>query len=195
MYAGTEGRTGMGQDVHGAAARRTGTAHAAGGSVAVSGVLIGDVVQHLAAPVRSGYLQQVHRIAPPELWDRQAELAELADFCRAPGTGPYAWWRVPAWSGKSALMAHFVLAPPPGVRVVSRGGGGPRRSGCGPDRDGLRAGRRCAWHGGARRAMARIRQRSAIRPRTMRHVVLDGRWMPVRTAIVRIFRLVARFAS
>ena len=31
----------------------------------------------------------------------------------------YAWWRAPAWAGKSALMSWFVLHPPPGVRVIS----------------------------------------------------------------------------
>ncbi|KAA5837198.1 hypothetical protein F1721_05190 [Saccharopolyspora hirsuta] len=47
-------------------------------------------------------------------------MAELADFCTSPAfAGSYAWWRADAWSGKSALLATFVLAPPPGVRVVS----------------------------------------------------------------------------
>lgn len=69
--------------------------------------------------VRSAYLEQVRRIAPPRLHEREEELAELAAFCTEPGQGPYAWWRAPAWAGKSALMSWFVLHPPPGVQVVS----------------------------------------------------------------------------
>ncbi|MFI1809083.1 hypothetical protein ACH414_01940 [Streptomyces sp. NPDC020422] len=72
-----------------------------------------------AAPaVRSAYPHQVRAIAPPELLDRQPELAALAAFCTAPGDGGYLWWRAPAWAGKSALLAWFALHPPPGVRVV-----------------------------------------------------------------------------
>lgn len=69
--------------------------------------------------VRSAYLHQVRLIAPKALYDRESELAELAQFCSGPGAGAYAWWRAGAWAGKSALMAWFVLHPPPGVRVVS----------------------------------------------------------------------------
>ncbi len=69
--------------------------------------------------VRSAYLEQVGRIAPRELHGREDELAELAAFCTGPGRRPYAWWRAPAWAGKSALMSWFVLHPPPGVQVVS----------------------------------------------------------------------------
>ena len=71
------------------------------------------------AVVRSGYLEQVRQIAPAELYGREEELAELAAFCTDPARGPYAWWRAPAWAGKSALMSWFVLHPPPGVQVVS----------------------------------------------------------------------------
>ena len=71
------------------------------------------------ALVHSAYLEQVKRIAPPQLHDRDGELAELAAFCTEPGRGPYVWWRAPAWAGKSALMSWFVLHPPPGVQVVS----------------------------------------------------------------------------
>jgi hypothetical protein len=63
---------------------------------------------------------QVKRIAPPELMDRQHELAGLAAFCTSADTaGTYAWWRAAMWSGKTALMSTFVLNPPPGVRIVS----------------------------------------------------------------------------
>ncbi|MGH3730933.1 MAG: hypothetical protein ACRDTU_19595, partial [Micromonosporaceae bacterium] len=68
---------------------------------------------------RSAYLPQVEQIAPPELLDREPELAELAAFCTAPDQGPYGWWRAGAWAGKSALLASFVLNPPPRVHVVS----------------------------------------------------------------------------
>jgi hypothetical protein len=65
---------------------------------------------------RSAYLRQVARIAPPELVGREGELAELAAFCLDSrtelGIGQYAWWRAPAWAGKSALMSTFVLYPP-----------------------------------------------------------------------------------
>jgi hypothetical protein len=76
--------------------------------------LIGtDVVPHPA------YLQQVRRIALGELLGREAELTELARFCTVSDGGSYAWWRAPAWAGKSALLSSFVLDPPAGVRVVS----------------------------------------------------------------------------
>ncbi len=45
----------------------------------------------LAGPViRSAYSEQVKRIAPLKLHDRDGELAELAAFCTEPGRGPYA---------------------------------------------------------------------------------------------------------
>ncbi|MBY8874202.1 hypothetical protein K7640_20445 [Micromonospora sp. PLK6-60] len=78
-----------------------------------------DLYVNHAAPARSGYLQQVRRLAPELLRDRDAELAELAAFCTAPDGPAYAWWRAGPWAGKSALMSWFVLHPPPGVRVVS----------------------------------------------------------------------------
>ncbi|MEV0154048.1 hypothetical protein AB0H57_09955 [Micromonospora sp. NPDC050686] len=78
-----------------------------------------DLYVNHAVPARSGYLQQVRRLAPEVLRDRDAELAELAAFCTAPDGPAYAWWRAGPWAGKSALMSWFVLHPPPGVRVVS----------------------------------------------------------------------------
>ena len=68
---------------------------------------------------RSVYLRQVEQIFPFELVGREAELAELEAFCAGADSGSYAWWQGPAWAGKSALMAWFVLHPPVGVRVVS----------------------------------------------------------------------------
>lgn len=76
-------------------------------------------VNQTGPPARSAYREQVKRIAPQALLDRDAELAELSAFCTVPGRGPYAFWRAPAWAGKSALMSWFVLRPPLGVRVVS----------------------------------------------------------------------------
>ncbi|MGW2689555.1 hypothetical protein ACWC6I_41160 [Streptomyces sp. NPDC001414] len=61
--------------------------------------------------VRSAYVQQVRRIAPPVLHDRDAELAELAAFCLEEDRGPYVWWQAGPWAGKSALMSSFVLSP------------------------------------------------------------------------------------
>jgi hypothetical protein len=79
----------------------------------------GDVTVHAGPVVRSAYLEQVRRIAPPQLRDRDGELTALAAFCIEPDQGTYVWWRASAWAGKSALMSWFVLHPPPGVRVVS----------------------------------------------------------------------------
>ncbi|MFJ9578746.1 hypothetical protein ACIRQF_20525 [Streptomyces sp. NPDC101191] len=82
-------------------------------------VVVGDgnrVVTGAPPAVRSGYREQLRRIAPRELSGREAELAELAAFCRT-GSG-YGYWRADAWAGKTALMAVFALAPPPGVRLV-----------------------------------------------------------------------------
>ncbi|WP_157856435.1 MULTISPECIES: hypothetical protein [Streptomyces] len=82
-------------------------------------VVIGDGNEVVTGPptvVRSAYWEQVRRIAPDELVGREGELAELAAFSRT-GNG-YLWWRADAWAGKSALMASFALAPPPGVRIV-----------------------------------------------------------------------------
>ncbi|QXJ25767.1 hypothetical protein AGRA3207_007313 [Actinomadura graeca] len=75
----------------------------------------------LSRPARSFYLRTVESIAPQNLVDRDAELAELTTFCKddAESSPSYVWWRAPAWSGKSALMSWFVLHPPQGVRVVS----------------------------------------------------------------------------
>ena len=65
------------------------------------------------------YLEQVRRIAPPQLLGRGEELAELARFCLDEGAGPYSWWRAGPWAGKSALLSAFVLHAPDGVRIVS----------------------------------------------------------------------------
>ncbi|MFB9539736.1 MULTISPECIES: hypothetical protein [Streptomyces] len=71
---------------------------------------------------RSGYIEQVRDIAPGGglpggLKDRDAELAELDEFCA--GDEEYLWWKAGPWAGKSALLSTFVLNPPPQSEVVS----------------------------------------------------------------------------
>ncbi|WP_116199049.1 ATP-binding protein [Amycolatopsis circi] len=78
-----------------------------------------DSVTCTAPPVRSRYLEWVRQIAPRELVGRARELARLARFCTAPEGPDYVWFRAEPWTGKSALMASFVLDPPAGVRIVS----------------------------------------------------------------------------
>lgn len=101
----------------------TGAATAGEGGLANTGYLAINsftlVQQAASAPPRSGYRYQVELIAPDIIRGREAELSELADFCTAPEGPALAWWQAPAWSGKSALLAHFVLNPPVGVRPVS----------------------------------------------------------------------------
>ncbi|MET9373070.1 hypothetical protein ABZX98_02790 [Streptomyces sp. NPDC002992] len=92
-------------------------------SVAVGGdagvVVTGDHNQVVTAPpVRSAYWEQVRRIAPAELVDREEELAALSAFCRAESGPAYTWWRAEAWAGKTALLSWFALNPPEGVRIV-----------------------------------------------------------------------------
>ncbi|NUT95189.1 MAG: hypothetical protein HOY78_24510 [Saccharothrix sp.] len=92
------------------------------GPVVQAGEISGGVhVSHGPARVaRSRYREQVRQIAPSELVGRAAELAWLHRFCTDDDVPrDYLWWRAPKWAGKSALMACFVLDPPPGVRVVS----------------------------------------------------------------------------
>ncbi|WP_344224058.1 hypothetical protein [Paractinoplanes ferrugineus] len=62
---------------------------------------------------RSVYLEQLRQqVAPPELFGRAAELAELAAFCSGDGAAAYAWWQAGPWAGKTALLSTFVAAPP-----------------------------------------------------------------------------------
>ncbi|MEU6484772.1 hypothetical protein [Streptomyces sp. NPDC046887] len=96
-------------------------------SLANSGVINGSV--HLAERrvAMSGYLTQVEAISAADFRGRESELSEMAAFCTAadgtevsadPGAG-YWRWLAPAWTGKSALLAHFVLHPPPGTDLVA----------------------------------------------------------------------------
>ncbi len=96
----------------------TGAAHARFGAVANSGIVYGDVRVGRQPAVRSGYREQVRRIAPEILVGREAELRQLAAFCTADEGTPYVWWQAEAWAGKTGLMAWFALHPPPAVRVV-----------------------------------------------------------------------------
>ncbi|MFD0412979.1 hypothetical protein [Streptomyces sp. NPDC127108] len=73
---------------------------------------------HHGAEARSAYAEQVRRIAPARLQDREEELRALSRFSRGQGPHPYAWWRAGPWAGKTALMSWFALHPPEGVRVV-----------------------------------------------------------------------------
>ncbi|MET7968795.1 hypothetical protein [Micromonospora sp. NPDC005305] len=106
--------------------RDTGTAIATGGGVAVSGVVLGDIITNVAPVPRSDYLSQVvPQIAPEELVGRDPELAALAAFCTAPDSQPdgaatvYQYWRAPAWAGKTSLLSWFVLHPPDRVQPVA----------------------------------------------------------------------------
>ncbi|MFE9449609.1 hypothetical protein [Streptomyces sp. NPDC006739] len=69
--------------------------------------------------VPSCYREQVRRIAAPDLVGREEDMADLAMFCTAPNAGPYGWWRAPAWSGKTALMAAFALRPLADVQFLA----------------------------------------------------------------------------
>ncbi|WP_148666688.1 NACHT domain-containing protein [Streptomyces sp. MOE7] len=89
--------------------------------MAVSGALIVEGGVQVTAPgcvARTGYREQIRRIAPPHLRERTEELAALAAFCTEPNEGPYLWLRGPAWAGKSALLSWFALHPPEGVHLV-----------------------------------------------------------------------------
>jgi tetratricopeptide (TPR) repeat protein len=86
--------------------------------VAITGDHNQVVLGSMAPMARSAYQEQVRRLAPRELLDRDDELADLAAFCTADSGPAYAWWRAGAWAGKTALMSWFALHPPPGVRVV-----------------------------------------------------------------------------
>ncbi|MFF5313088.1 MULTISPECIES: hypothetical protein [Streptomyces] len=72
----------------------------------------------------SGYLLQVGQGLVASFQGRESELAQLAAFCAHDvpadrASAGYWRWVAPAWAGKSALLAYFVLHPPPGVDVVS----------------------------------------------------------------------------
>lgn len=99
--------------------RDTGDATASAGGVANTG-WIENVTVYSQPPAQSTYPALIRQIAPQRLLGRDAELAELAAFCTAPAVDvAYRWLRAPMWSGKSALLACFVLHPPERVRPVS----------------------------------------------------------------------------
>ncbi|WP_206432637.1 hypothetical protein, partial [Streptomyces sp. ADI93-02] len=96
---------------------------AAGGDIGVVVTGDGNNVYQVAAPPRaasSDYGYQVESLAAAEFHGRHDELAAMAAFSIAPGdvdegVNAYCRWLAPAWAGKTALMAAFVLAPPPEV--------------------------------------------------------------------------------
>ncbi|MFC3992989.1 hypothetical protein, partial [Actinoplanes siamensis] len=93
--------------------------HGERGGVGIGAARTVNVFLSGAGPLvaaRSAYLAQVRRIAPPQLRDRDTELAELAGFCLQEHRGPYVWWQAGPWAGKSALLSTFVLRPPDEVR-------------------------------------------------------------------------------
>ncbi|WP_328999491.1 hypothetical protein OHA18_34250 [Kribbella sp. NBC_00709] len=98
--------------------RDSGSAIAHYGGLANSGTISGSVTMEGRPVARSAYREQVRRIAPVVLEGRESEFNELAAFCISDHAASYAWWRAPAWAGKSALMSWFALNPPPSVRVV-----------------------------------------------------------------------------
>ncbi|MFJ8979920.1 hypothetical protein [Streptomyces sp. NPDC102282] len=110
-----------------AVVRKSGGVAAEGaGAFANSGVMIDSCVQVIERRAAvSGYLVKVEQaLAAADFQGRENELLQMAAFCAhgVPASGPGAsyWrWVAPAWAGKSALLAHFVLHPPPGVDIVS----------------------------------------------------------------------------
>ncbi|GGP51730.1 hypothetical protein [Streptomyces sindenensis] len=108
-------------------AKETGDASAQGGAaLSNTGVITGPVTLSSSSrrPAVSGYLLQVERMAAADFRGRGAELSELASFSteepsRAVAGKNYWRWLAPAWAGKSALLAEFVLNPPPGIDVVA----------------------------------------------------------------------------
>ncbi|MGW0993982.1 trypsin-like serine protease [Streptomyces sp. NPDC002523] len=70
----------------------------------------------------SGYRLEVRQqFAADPFEGRGEELARMTDFCTAddPAAPRYWRWLAPAWSGKTALMAQFVVDPPQGVDVLA----------------------------------------------------------------------------
>ncbi|MFJ1934278.1 hypothetical protein ACIOGZ_16690 [Kitasatospora sp. NPDC088160] len=93
-------------------------------ALANSGVINGGVSLSAHRAPESGYLFQVEAISAAEFRGRERELAEVAAFCTGDSAAcapelSYWRWLAPAWSGKSALLAAFVLEPPAGVDIVS----------------------------------------------------------------------------
>uniref|UniRef100_A0A8D3WI47 Tetratricopeptide repeat protein n=1 Tax=Streptomyces pratensis (strain ATCC 33331 / IAF-45CD) TaxID=591167 RepID=A0A8D3WI47_STRFA len=70
---------------------------------------------------RSGYMLEVQELSAQRFEGREAELAAMAAFSSAPEADTSGYWRwlAPAWAGKTALMAHFALHPPPDTDVLA----------------------------------------------------------------------------
>ncbi|QKW51017.1 hypothetical protein [Streptomyces buecherae] len=89
-----------------------------GGQVVVHGdVLVGE----RSRGWRSGYLLEVREMRAHRFEGRADELSAMAAFATAPEgeAGGYWRWLAPAWTGKTALMAEFVLNPPDGADVLA----------------------------------------------------------------------------
>ncbi|MFC6086813.1 hypothetical protein [Sphaerisporangium aureirubrum] len=100
--------------------RNSGDASGGPNSLANTGIIQGNVYLSGMPKARSAYRDQVKQIFPWDLIGREVELAALKSFCTGDDSGcGYAWWQGEAWAGKSALLASFVLDPPPGVRIIS----------------------------------------------------------------------------
>ncbi|GAA4547437.1 hypothetical protein [Streptomyces collinus] len=69
----------------------------------------------------SGHLFEAREFTAARFEGRQRELAALDRFCTAPDGQESGYWRwmAPAWAGKTALMAQFVLHPPAHVDVLA----------------------------------------------------------------------------
>lgn len=66
----------------------------------------------------SASVEEYRDLVPDSLHERDAELAELLEFCRGHGAS-YMWWQAEPWSGKTALMATLALRPQPHFDVLS----------------------------------------------------------------------------
>ncbi|MEV7331431.1 hypothetical protein [Micromonospora sp. NPDC093244] len=66
----------------------------------------------------SAIVEEYRDLVPDSLHERDAELAELLEFCRRYEAG-YMWWQAEPWSGKTALMATLALRPRPHFDVLS----------------------------------------------------------------------------
>ncbi|MFJ7909554.1 trypsin-like peptidase domain-containing protein [Kitasatospora sp. NPDC096204] len=75
-----------------------------------------DVAGPSLSRAATGLHALLRDLAPDQLTDREADLAELAAFCAGPE--PYRWIQGPPWAGKTALAAWFALHPPAGVVPV-----------------------------------------------------------------------------
>ena len=80
-------------------------------------VALGTAGAVTVEPLVRGYLSEARALVPKQFADRDAEIADLAQFLTE---GEEAWWwRADPWTGKTSLMASLTSNPPQGARVVS----------------------------------------------------------------------------